>query len=255
MTLRAAVWCRPAQNGVGHRFFCGYSSGHLKMARKNHTGRIWRIAVVDDHPIICELLGELLKNQKDLKICCSASDSAEALKSLERNRPDLVILDLSLKTAQGIDVVRDIRARFPNLPLLVFSVHSEMLYAERAIRGGAQGYVCKQEPTSRLIAAIRSVLNGQVYVSEAMALRLTAGLAARRRSGPGSFIDSLTDRELAVFELLGKGLGTRDIARQLRVEMRTVETYRARIKTKLRLDNAHQLLQHAIRWVESGGLR
>ncbi len=213
-----------------------------------------RILIVDDHPLVRERLREVIEREPDLTVCGEADDHQSALQALRTARPDLVLLDLTLRASHGLDFIKDVHIINPELAILVLSMHDESLYAERVIRAGARGYITKQEATRKVLEAIRTVLSGEIYLSEAQVALVTSQMAGRPRGQIGFGIQSLTDRELRVFELLGQGYGTREIAAQLRLEMRTVETYRARIKEKLNLKNASELLQHAIRWVESGGL-
>ena len=212
------------------------------------------ILLVDDHPLVRERLKELIEREPDLVVCGEAADHQEALQSVKASPPDLVILDLTLRDSHGLDLLKDLHVQYPDIAVLVLSMHDESLYAERAIRAGARGYITKQEATRNVMKAIRTVLSGNIYLSDARVAELTAKMAGRPRAQVGLGIDSLTDRELRVFELLGQGLSTRAISAQLRLDMRTVETYRARIKQKLKLENAAALLQHAIRWAESGTL-
>ncbi len=215
--------------------------------------KLARILVVDDHPLVRERLRELLERERDLSVCGEADDHHTALKLAEEARPDCIILDLTLRNSHGLDLLKDLQIRHPDIAVLVLSMHDETLYAERSIRAGARGYITKQEATKNVLKAIRTVLSGKIYLSEAQMAKLTDKMAGRPRAQVGMSVDSLTDRELRVFELLGQGLSTRAISTQLRLEMRTVETYRARIKQKLKLANGNELLQHAIRWAESGG--
>jgi DNA-binding NarL/FixJ family response regulator len=211
-----------------------------------------RILLVDDHPLIRERLAEVLEREPDIEVCGEAEDRHEALELVSSSRPDLVIVDLTLKSSHGLDLIKDLRVRSPELPALVVSMHDESLHAERALRAGARGYITKQEATRKILLAVRTVLAGDVYLSE----RLAARIATIALSGPalqsGPAITRLTDRELRVFELIGQGRSTRQIAAALYVDMSTVETYRARIKDKLKLRNASELLQHAIRWTQGG---
>ncbi len=213
-----------------------------------------RIVLVDDHPMVRERLAEVIHREPDLEVCGEAEDRESALTIVGSTRPDMVIVDLTLKNSHGLDLIKDLRARYREMLILVVSMHDESLHAERVIRAGARGYITKQEATRKVMEAIRAVLDGRIYLSAAMTSRMTAKLAGRPRIGSGLSIDALTDRELRVFELLGLGHGTRQIATLLNLDMRTVETYRARIKEKLSLKDGTELLQHAIRWTESGEL-
>jgi DNA-binding NarL/FixJ family response regulator len=211
-----------------------------------------RILIVEDHPLVRERLREVIEREPDLAVCGEAEDHQTALKLVEATHPDLVLLDLVLKRSHGLDLIKDLRVSHPQLAILVLSMHDEALYAERVIRAGARGYIAKHEATKTVLKAIRTVLDGNLFLSEARIAALTEKISGHPRSQVGFALDALTDRELRVLQLLGQGLTTRKIAAQLRLDLRTVETYRARIKHKLRLQSAYELLQHAIRWVESG---
>jgi DNA-binding NarL/FixJ family response regulator len=210
-----------------------------------------RVLVVDDHPIVRELLAEMINHQPDLMVCGEAEDRHEALTLLEHDRPELVIVDLVLKNTHGLDLIKDIHARWPAVAVLVVSMHEEPLYAERALHAGARGYITKQEATTNILVAIRRVLRGEVYLSEKMALPLAAKAVGHAARAPAFSIERLSDRELQVFELIGKGHGSVQISDELKLDIKTVETYRERIKKKLNLRDAAELLQTAITWVRS----
>jgi DNA-binding NarL/FixJ family response regulator len=211
-----------------------------------------RIMIVDDHPMIRERLSELIQRERDLVVCGEAEDCHTALTAIEQLKPDLVIVDLTLRDSHGMDLIKDLRVRHPDLKILVVSMHDESLHAERVVRAGARGYITKQEATKKVLLAIRTVLEGKIYLSDQAALRLASKVVGHPRLQAGSSIDLLTDRELRVFELIGQGQGTRQIAQAMRLHMPTIETYRARIKEKLHLKDADELRQHAIRWVQGG---
>jgi len=217
--------------------------------------KITRILVVDDHPMIRERLAEVIQREPDLKVCAEAEDRQRALELVEVSRPDLAIIDLTLKNSHGQELIKDLRARHPDLPILVISMHDESLHAERVIRAGARGYITKQEATRKVLQAIRTVMSGNIYLSEKMSQRLAVLAANRPRAQSGLPVDQLTDSEMRVFELIGQGFGTRQIANKLGVHMRTVETYRARIKEKLNLRDAGELLRCALHWIEKGSTR
>jgi DNA-binding NarL/FixJ family response regulator len=210
-----------------------------------------KIFLVDDHPLVREWLALLIQRESDLMVCGEAEDTHEAVEKIEQCKPDIVIADISLKTTHGLELVKDLQARQPGLPVLVLSMHDESLYAERVLRAGAKGYITKQEATKKILHAIRQVLAGQVYVSETMATRMVHKLVQGRNEAHTSPIERLTDRELEVFQLIGRGQGTRRIAEELHLGIKTVESYRARIKDKLKLTDGTQLLQQAIQWVHS----
>ncbi len=211
-----------------------------------------RVCLVDDHPMVREHLTALLRREPDLEVCGEAGDAPTALSLINRQGPDLVILDISLKHSHGLELLKDLKELRPKLPVLVLSMHDEAIYAERALRAGAMGYITKEEATSNVLSAIRKVLSGQVYMSERMAAQMMRKMVGSRTDEVGSPLEVLTDRELEVFQLIGRGLGTRQIAGELRLGIKTVESYRARIKEKLLLTDGNQLLQQAIHWVQTG---
>ncbi len=204
--------------------------------------------LVDDHPVVRQGLAESINAETDLLVCAEAEDRLEALAAMESARPDLVVIDLTLKHSSGLELIKDIRVRWPRVLILVVSMHDEMLYAERVLRAGAQGYITKQEATRNVLLAIRRVFSGGIYLNERTASAVLARLAAKPQSMSDSIADVLADRELQVFELTGHGLSTREIAAQLHIDMKTVDTYRARIREKLNLKTSSELLQLAIRW-------
>jgi DNA-binding NarL/FixJ family response regulator len=212
-----------------------------------------RVLLVDDHPIVRQGLAESINREPDLEVCAEADDRHEALKIIEETNPDLAIIDLSLKNSSGMELIRDIHARWPDLVMLVVSMHDEMLYAERVLRAGAKGYLTKQDATHSILSGIRRVLAGEIYLNPKTASTILARLASGRKSPNDSIVDSLAEREMQVFELTGEGLNTRQIAERLHIDFKTVETYRARIKEKLALKDASELLQLAIRWRRNGG--
>ncbi len=211
-----------------------------------------RILLVDDHPMVRERLAEVINRESDLSVCAEAEDRHGAMKAVETAKPDLAIIDLALKNSNGLDLIKDLQARWPRLLILVVSMHDELLYAERVLRAGARGYITKQEATRNIMVAIRRVLGGNVYLNEKTATSVIARLTANPRGEEMALADTLTDRELQVFELTGKGLNTRGIADQLGIDVKTVETYRVRIKEKLDLKSSSDLLQLAIRWARNG---
>jgi DNA-binding NarL/FixJ family response regulator len=211
-----------------------------------------KVFLVDDHPLVREHLTALIQREADLEVCGEAADAPTALELISRQSPDLVILDISLKQSNGLELIKDLKQRWPKLSVLVLSMHDEMLYAERSLRAGALGYITKEEATVNVLSAVRKVLGGEVYLSERMAGRVMKRMVSGAKDELGSPLEVLTDRELAVFQMLGRGMGTRQIAEELRLGIKTVESYRARIKEKLQLQDGNQLLQHAIQWVQSG---
>ena len=208
-----------------------------------------RIFLVDDHPLVREWLGLLLQREPDLVICGEAEDVQDGFEKIEKAKPDLAVVDITLRTGHGLELIKNLQARMPELPLLVLSMHDESLYAERVLRAGAKGYITKQEATKKILVAIRQVLGGEIYLSEKMSVRMVNKLVVGRRDKQSFSIERLTDRELEVFQLIGRGYSTRKIAEELHLGIKTVESYRARIKDKLQIEGATALLQHAIQWV------
>ena len=206
-----------------------------------------RILIVDDHPLVRTGFAQLIGDCPDLEVCGEAGDMAEALKQVDATHPDLAIIDLSLAGGSGLDLIERIKSRNKDILMLVASMHDETLYAERVLAAGARGYVNKQEAQDRIIQAIRHVLAGKVYLSQQMTDRLLSGMVdagSEKRD-----IDNLSNRELQVFELIGQGVATGQMAEQLNLSAKTIETHQAHIKKKLGLGSAHELTQRAIRWV------
>jgi DNA-binding NarL/FixJ family response regulator len=211
-----------------------------------------RIFLVDDHPVTREGLARLINLEPDLEVCGEANAAARAVTEIAAQKPDLAIVDVSLTTGpSGLELIKDLAARHPRLRMLALSTHDEKLYAERALRAGAKGYVMKQEPTECVMRAIRKILAGEVYLSQTMNERMLRKIAGPRSQPLATEIEELSDRELEVYRLLGQGLGTRQIAANLHVSVSTVETYRAHIKEKLHIASAPELVRHAVEWVHS----
>jgi len=209
-----------------------------------------RVAIVDDHPIVRQGLAELINCQDDMEACCEAADTTSAVRVIEENRPDVAVIDISLRDSSGIDLIRELKARMPELTILVLSMHDESCYAERVLRAGARGYVTKDEASQTVISAIRRILSGQIYLSEQMASKMLTKFIDGSQETGGRPVDRLTDRELQIFDMIGNGIPTREIAGKLRVSVKTVESHRENIKRKLKIDSAIELLQHAIQWVQ-----
>ena len=210
-----------------------------------------RILIVDDHPMMRQGLAQLIGNEPDLTVCCEAENAAQALETALKSKPDLVLADISLPGKNGLELIKDLQAMRPGLAVLVISMHDESLYAERVLRAGGRGYIMKQEGGKKLMLAIRHVLNGQVYVSEKMSARILEIFSGRRSESGTSGVENLTDREFEVFQLIGLGRSTRDIASQLHLSAKTVEVHRVNIKAKLKIATAPELIRHAVRWIES----
>lgn len=203
---------------------------------------------MDDHPLLRDGLAKVINQQPDFAVCGEAADARSGLAAAAKLRPDVVIADLTMDEGNGLDLIKDLHLRHPELPVLVLSMHHENLYAERAVRAGARGYVMKREPVAAVLAALRKVLSGQMALSEEIVRRLL-DVPARVRKAAASPAEVLSDRELEVFRLLGQGLGTRQIAAKLRLATSTVESYRAGIKQKLGLARATELVARAAQFV------
>ncbi len=211
------------------------------------------ILIVDDHPIVRQGLAELVNHEDGLVVCGQAEDAHQAMKAVKELKPDMAIVDISLKETSGMELIKDINAQYPHLPVLALSMHDESLYAERALRAGAKGYIMKAEATEKVIMAIHKILSGEIYISDKMAAKMMHKLVGGGNKINASPVDSLSDRELEVFQLIGKGIGTRQISERLYLSIKTIETYRAHIKEKLNLVDAAEMLQYAIQWVNSRG--
>ncbi len=208
-----------------------------------------KIVIVDDHPMFREGIAQFINRERDLEVAGEASSADEAMTLLENAEPDLMVVDITLKSSNGLDLIKNLKSRYENLKVLVISMHDETLYAERALRAGARGYIMKQEVAQNIMTAIRRILDGKVYLSEAMMEKM---LEKKIQGVPSekSAVSLLSDRELEVFQFIGEGVPTSDIAKNLHLSVKTIETYRANIKTKLNLKNNTELVRHAIQWVQ-----
>jgi DNA-binding NarL/FixJ family response regulator len=215
-------------------------------ARRKRT-----VLIVDDHPIVRQGLAQLIDQEKDLQVCGQAEDAHEAMQAIRTLKPDMVIVDISLKDTSGMELIKDLKVQYPDLPVLTLSMHDEAVYGERALRAGARGYIMKQEATEKVVSAIRRVLAGEVYVSDDMAAKMVSKLVGGGGRKTGSPVECLSDRELEVFRLIGEGYSTREMAEKLHLSIKTIETYRAHIKDKLGLEDANELLRWAIQWVNT----
>ena len=224
----------------------------MKTGKKNSPKQTRkRILLVDDHPMMRQGLAQLINNEPDLEAVAEAPNAFEAMDIIRREPPDLVLADISLPQKNGLELIKDIQAWSPQLPVLVVSMHDETMYAERVLRAGGRGYIMKQEGGKKLLQAIRQVLTGQIYVSEPMSAKILEIFSGHRLSGGASPVEKLSDREFEVFQLIGEGKGTREIAEQLHLSPKTVEVHRANVKTKLELKSGPELIHYAIRWIES----
>lgn len=195
----------------------------------------------------------LIDEEDDLAVCGECSSAAETLQQIDRCQPEIAVVDVSLQGASGIDLTKSIKEQHPDLPVLILSMHEESLYAERALRAGARGFVMKQEAAETVLQAIRTVLKGDVYLSERLSSKVLRALVDGPGTEPERFgVDRLSDRELEVFELIGRGYATRRIADALHLSVKTIETHRAHIKQKLKLSNATELVHRAFHWIEAG---
>jgi DNA-binding NarL/FixJ family response regulator len=222
----------------------GHTGTEAEPARK-------KILIVDDHPMTRAGIAQLLRSQPDCTVSAEAGNPEQAMIELSRGLPDLMLTDITMPGRSGLEFIKDALALYPSLAILVVSMHDELMYAERALRAGARGYIMKEAGGEKLLAAVRQVLGGQVYVSERMSATLLDAMTGRR--GSSSPIETLSDREFEVFQLIGQGKSTRDIAAQLHLSSKTVDVHRAHIKEKLELKDATALVRHAVRWIEMQG--
>ena len=220
--------------------------GRKGRATKSKT----RILLVDDHPLFRQGVADVLKRCLNCQVCGEADDAPHAMAAIKATKPDMAIVDMSLGQTSGLDLIEQIKVHHPKLPVLVLSMHDETLYAERALRAGARGYVMKGKPAQDIMTAIRRVLAGEIYLSDSMSRRLLEGIASGTSGATRSILQTLSNRELEVFELIGQGHGTRDIAGMLHLSVKTIETNRENIKRKLHLSNAIELHQRAFLWVQ-----
>ncbi|MGA2747520.1 MAG: response regulator transcription factor [Verrucomicrobiota bacterium] len=208
-----------------------------------------RILIVDDHPVFCEGLRRMLDRHPSLVVCGQVPDAASAMKAVAELKPDLALVDISLEGTNGIDLIKSLKAKHEDLPILVVSMHDESLYAERALRAGAQGYIMKNQPIQIVRAAIFKVLGGDVFLSDKMSTAVLARLLLGRKDQPASPLEQLSDRELEVFQMLGEGKSSRQIAEDLDLTIPTIHSFRNRIKEKLQYKNSTELVLHAMQWV------
>lgn len=209
-----------------------------------------RIYIVDDHPLVRQGLSQIVASEADMEICGEAEDSPAAIRGVGEANPDAIIVDISLKGANGLELIKNLKAIHEDIPILVFSMHDETIYAQRALRAGAKAYVMKKESPSKVIDAIRKIIQGEIYVSPSVADQVLHQIV----SGPGNVstspVDRLTDRELEVVQLIGRGLSSREVAESLHLSVKTIESHRAHVKEKLSLRNATELVQFSVQWVD-----
>jgi DNA-binding NarL/FixJ family response regulator len=219
------------------------------------AARKHRIFLVDDHPLVREGLTNLINEQNDLIVCGEAEDSAGAISGIEKTRPDVVLVDISLKNESGLELVKNLESQFPLVALIVLSMHDEALYAERALRAGARGYVMKRESTKSVLASVRRVMEGGVYVSERVVNSMARRFSSSPKGAESSPVDRLSDRELEIFRLLGQGRTTAQIAEDLHLSLKTVQAYCARAKEKFGVSSLGELLRAAIRWEDATNVK
>ncbi len=219
------------------------------------TSGIIQVFIVDDHPLVRDGLAVHINREEDLKVCGEAKDANEALEKLNHVFPDIVIADLSLGDISGLDLLREIIVKYPEMPVLVLSMMDEMVYAERVLRIGARGYIMKQEATTKVLEGIRQIMTGELFLSDLVATKMVHKFIGFGSDKVDSSLDKLADRELETFKLIGNGFGTRQISEKMNVSVKTVETYRTRIKAKLGLKDANDLLQYSVRWIQKEGLK
>jgi DNA-binding NarL/FixJ family response regulator len=217
---------------------------------RSETQKQFRVILVEDHPMFREQLAQLINREPGMSVCGEADNIHDAFRLIESTAPDIAIVDLTLKGPSGLELVKNLKAKEIDVPVLVLSMHDEALYAERVLKAGARGYITKNEVSKEVMIAIHAVLGGEIYLPARIASRILESVAIGRKSENG--VSQLTDRELEVFELIGHGRSTREISNCLHLGVSTVDTYRARIKTKLHLENSSQLCHEAIRWVNDG---
>ena len=213
-----------------------------------------KILIVEDHPIFRWGLSELINQEPDMIVCGDATNVSGAWKAIERLQPDLIIADITLENSDGIDLTKEVNRRSKTIPVLILSMHDQFLYAERALHAGARGYIMKQEAMEKVVTAIRQVLAGKIYLNEKVKDQILFNLADRPAGSGRSPMERLTDRELEVFRMIGKGFSTREIASKLHLSIKTIGTYRERIKEKLNLKHANELVRHAVHWGKTGNV-
>jgi DNA-binding NarL/FixJ family response regulator len=210
-----------------------------------------RVLLVDDHPITRQGMKALINQQLNLEVCAESDNAAQAVELLTKTQPDLAILDVSLKATNGIELTKNLKSHAPNLPILIVSMHDEALFAERALRAGAMGYVMKQEAGEKVVLAIQHLLRGEIFLSTRMKEKMLHRFVNHKREGMVFSIDTLSDREMEVFQLIGNGYSTRQIAQKLGLSSKTIDSYREHLKQKLSLESGSDLVRHAIQWART----
>ncbi|MBI9106931.1 MAG: response regulator transcription factor [Spirochaetales bacterium] len=214
-----------------------------------------RIVIVDDHPIVREGFAKLINSEHDFEVVGTAEDANEAIEIIQKEKPDIAMVDLSLRDSSGIELVKDLQGLCPNVKVLVVSLHDEELYAERVLRAGARGFIMKAEAVDDIITAVKKVARGEIYLSDRMQSKMIEMMASGRRKESINLLDILSDRELEVFQLVGNGMKTKNIADQLNLSIKTIETYKSHLKIKLQLKDGIELIQRAVEWNMKQNLR
>jgi DNA-binding NarL/FixJ family response regulator len=223
----------------------------LKKKQDKTNEKKTQVFIVDDHPIVRDGLTTIINHEQDLNVCGQADDAPEALKAIDELKPDVVVVDISLKSSNGIELTKSINARHINLFVIVLSLHDESVYAERSLLAGAKAYLMKDAASESIIKAIRTVLSGEIYVSDKISKKFLHKIASDKAGTSKTLIEKLSNREFEIFRMIGDGLKASQIAKQLHLSTKTIETYRSRIKEKLNLPNAAELLQYSIKWAKS----
>jgi len=223
----------------------------LKKKQDNTNENKTQVLLVDDHPVVRDGLTTIINHERDLNVCGEADDAYEALKVVTELKPDVVVVDISLKNSDGIELTKTIKSKYPKLPVVVLSVHDESVYAERALIAGAKAYIMKDAVSENIVKAIRTVLSGEIYVSNTISKKFLHKIAADKLGTTKTTIENLSDREFEIFRLIAEGHRASQIAKKLYLSVKTVDTYRGRLKEKLNLDSANELLQYAIKWAKS----
>jgi len=222
-----------------------------KKSKIESDSKKFKVLLVDDHPIVRQGLAQTINAQNDLIVCGEAEDAHRALEAIGSLNPDVALVDISLKGMNGLELIKNIKVHYPKFPVVVLSMHDETLYAQRVLKAGAKGFIMKHEAGDKVLLALRRALNGEIYLSEKMSSRLLHQLVDGRSEGGLSPLEQLSDRELEVFQLIGHGRGTSQIAKELHLSVKTVESYRANIKEKMKIGSAPELVQHATQWVQN----
>lgn len=224
----------------------------MSLSSSSTSKAVHRVFLLDDHPLFREGITSLINKDPGLEVCGEASRASEALERVPECKPDLIVLDLSLPGKSGLELVKDFTALYPEIPVIVLSMHDELLYAERVIRAGGRGYLMKDTVPRQLLAALHTVIKGEMALSEQVTSHILGSMSGRRGSTPRPALQKLTDREMEVFELLGHGKSAHEIGRQLNISPRTVDAHRSHIREKLGISDSNALMRHAVCWVETG---